>query len=588
MNKRKTQTKISLTKDKNYKPDKKNINIIKKSFPLPPQPENYKQINRIPDNGKLELVDYKGNVNECDIYGSPKKKFLNNVTGTISYEERLKKGLIKECIYNNKSWYIPKNLNFEGSNMFPRPLSLPFVSLSENPDKLVNEVKKEGRVSDIKNKKIFSLKKPLKDKNTIPSFICHKIGKNNPYERNYLIKLIDNFITEQKDEHKFDLEYIYKARNIKALNHYKKKLNENMTNELYNGKIISPSSQKDIKVKYNSIRNALYNSGLKKDKSSKIINLDIYKKLYKIKGLGIGNKNPIFKCPDMLKTFTIKNNNNNLDDIYLSDSLDNSNYKTLSPKRNKIYSMKQTYTLFNNRPKMKLTKDRNQQTLKENIEFLSEDEKFKNTLTIGYDKNNNESENETFYLNKEKSTSNLRKNLNLYIPNNFFFNNKNNINRNKDNFNIDKFKTASTFYKSKKQRNSKLSENNISSLNDKDNYSYTSEDKKDENILVNKFKIGHNFRTIKDINLKTVYENKLLKGFKSTSLEDELRSFKKQRKRKKDTSLMHYLNELELNKKVNKIAFEKEERMALFRDNLLKKKLQGKKIFELNYQNQIS
>ena len=51
---------------------------------------------------------------------------------------------------------------------------------------------------------------------------------------------------------------------------------------------------------------------------------------------------------------------------------------------------------------------------------------------------------------------------------------------------------------------------------------------------------------------------------------------------------MHYLNELELNKKVNKIAFEKEERMALFRDNLLKKKLQGKKIFELNYQNQIS
>ena len=70
-------------------------------------------------------------------------------------------------------------------------------------------------------------------------------------------------------------------------------------------------------------------------------------------------------------------------------------------------------------------------------------------------------------------------------------------------------------------------------------------------------------------------------------MKDELRSFKKQRKKKKDTTLIHYLNELELNTKVNKIAFEKEKRMNIFRDNLLKKKLQGKKIFEFNYQKQI-
>jgi hypothetical protein len=454
------------------------------------------------------------------------------------------------------------------------------VSLSENPDKLVNEVKKERRVTEIKNKKIFSLKKPLKDKSTIPSFICHKIGKNNPYERNYLIKLIDNFITEQKEEHKFDLEYIYKAKNIKALNHYKKKLNENMTNELYNGKIISPSSQKDIKIKYNSIRNAIYNSGLKKDKNNKIINLDLYKKLYKIKGLGIGNKNPIFKFQNMLNTFTIKNNNN-LDDIYLSDSLDNSNYKTLSPKRNKIYSMKQTYTLFN-RPKTKLIKDRNQKMLKENIEFLSEDEKFKNTLTIRYDNNNNESENETFYLNNDKSTSNSKKNLNLYIPNNFFFNNKININRNKDNFNIDKYKSGSTFYKTNKKRNSNLSENNISSGNDKDNYSYTSEDKKDENNIIKKYQIGHNFRSIKDIRKLTEHENDLLKGYVSPEVINNYRPMKFSKIKKKDLSLKHYLNELELIKKVNIIAIEKEKKINQFKDNLLRKKLQGKKILEYN------
>ena len=114
-----------------------------------------------------------------------------------------------------------------------------------------------------KNKNTFSLKKPLKDKTTIPSFICHKIGKNYPNERNYLIKLIDNFISEKKKEHKFESDYAEKNSNIKALNNYKKKLNENMTNELYNGKIISSSRQKDLILKYDSIRKAIYHGGLK-------------------------------------------------------------------------------------------------------------------------------------------------------------------------------------------------------------------------------------------------------------------------------------------------------------------------------------
>ena len=118
--------------------------------------------------------------------------------------------------------------------------------------------------------------------------------------------------------------------------------------------------------------------------------------------------------------------------------------------------------------------------------------------------------------------------------------------------------------------------------NEKDNYSYISEEKKNENSFINKFKTGYNFRSIKDINNKTAKENDLLKGFISREIKNDfkLRIYKN---KKKDSTLKNYINELELIKKVNKIAVEKEKRMNLFRDNLLRKKLEGKKIFEHNY-----
>ena len=65
--------------NKNKKP-KFNIKIIKKSFKMPPQPENYKQIYQVYDTGKRELVDYSGNKQECDIFGFPIKKYYNNIS----------------------------------------------------------------------------------------------------------------------------------------------------------------------------------------------------------------------------------------------------------------------------------------------------------------------------------------------------------------------------------------------------------------------------------------------------------------------------------------------------------------------------
>ena len=593
MNSKKSNIKQKTKKEKNIKPksenkkSKKKEIIIKKTFPLPPQPENYKQINELYDIGKLELVDYKGNITECDIYGSPKKKFLKDITGITSFKERLDKKLIKEFQFNNKSLYIPKVINFEGSSMFPRPLSLPFVSQAENPNKLINEIKKEGRAITKKNKTIFSLKKPLKDKNTIPSFICQKIGKNFPNERNYLIQLIDNFISEKKKEHKFEADYEEKSSNIKALKNYKKKLNENMTNELYNGKIISPSNQKDLILKYNSIRKAIYNSGLKARSSknsdvNKIINFDAYKKLYKIKG--VGNENNIFKNPNMINTFTLQNKNNsisnNIEDKNLSYSIENIKYKTLFPNKNEINPMMmKTYSLFNKGNKFKLFKNIKEEKIKNNNEYIFNDDKFKKTITTEFDKNNEESLTNTFYFN-DKINENYKNKLHLYTPKNFFNMNKK-LNDNILNNNIEKYnKTANTFYKNIKNNTSRFQENNNNTYNlEKDNFSYISEEKKDDN----NFKTGYNFKSIKDLKNRTAKENDLLKGFISPELKNELKHFKIYKNKKKDTTLKHYINELELIKKVNKIAVEKEKRINLFRDNLLKKKIEGKKIFEHNY-----
>ena len=224
--------------------------------------------------------------------------------------------------------------------------------------------------------------------------------------------------------------------------------------------------------------------------------------------------------------------------------------------------------LFNDKIKEKYT---NQNS----YEYLSNDEKFKQTITTEFDRINDESLNNTFYINNEKNNF---KNVNIYSPQYFIINNHMN-----NNLSIEKYnKTANTFYKNRKQNLSKK-ENKLNNM-EKDDYSYISEEKKNDNNYLKKFKTGCNFRSIKDIKIKTSRENFLLKGFISPESKNQMK-FKNYKNRKKDSTLKNYMNELELIKKVNKIAVEKEKRINLFRDNLLKKKLEGKKIFEQNYKN---
>ena len=62
---------------KQNKNSKHNMRIVR-AFPMPPQPENYNEINEIFDSGKRELVDYYGKKIPCDIFGLPLKKYLLN------------------------------------------------------------------------------------------------------------------------------------------------------------------------------------------------------------------------------------------------------------------------------------------------------------------------------------------------------------------------------------------------------------------------------------------------------------------------------------------------------------------------------
>jgi hypothetical protein len=312
-----------------------------------------------------------------------------------------------------------------------------------------------------------------------------------------------------------------------------------------------------------------------------MVNYEIYKKLYKIKS--VGDKNNIFKHPEMLTTFSSEYNNT-LKDVNLTESNEEINYRTFIPNESQKNSMNKTHSSYT-KIKYKLSNNKNKQNLKDNNEYTIDDDKFKKTITTVFDKNNDESLTNTFNVNNEKVNS-IKK---LYIPNKLNFNLKNkNTFLNSEKYN----KTTSTFYKNIKQRLSKLKDNeskeNNSNINtikdkDKDNYSYTSEDKKDENNIIKKYQLGHNFRTIKDIRKLTEHENNLLKGYVSPEVINNYRPMKFSKIKKKDLSLKHYLNELELIKKVNIIALEKEEKINQFKDSLLRKKLEGKKILEYNY-----
>ena len=531
----------------------------KNSFVLPPQPENYLQISNIIDTNKRQLIDYKGNITRCDIYGVPQIKYFNGISGISNYNIRLKKGLIKRINYDNKDLYIPIVSKFEGTSMFPRPLSIPFANKEINMIKLMKEIKNEKRISALKNKVLLKLKKPLDDNSSIPKFICQKISEDNSKDKKILMNLIDKYIHKKKKENKYQNDFDQKNKEIIALKEYKKYLNQNIDNKLYNGKIINASEQGDIKEKYDTIKKLIYNNSFinkkKEKKENKMISSNLLKNFRLLKKSETMN--------NILKHNEIFNRNNSCINIF------SKKISFFSKKNNNISLMQfdnnssiKSSSIFKNINRNNTNKNAKRKS-KSNISDIENEKSYDESISMT----------KSCFLNNKK---NISWKSNLYSPNNLCFDNIN-LKVNSDNKN----KTSFGFFS--KKEFSKIKDNMSININDKnkDNFSFISESKYNNNQPKNNFN-DIKYKTMKDLTTISDKEKELLKGYKTPLIHNKI-FLKHSNLDRKDYSFENYKNDLELFKKVNKVALAREEKKNLFKEKLLMKKIQEKKLYEKNF-----
>ena len=473
-------------KDELKKKPKKEEQRIKKEFPLPPQPKNFKQIEFNQESGILFLIDYNNDIFECNLYGEKNPQFHLNITGISNYSTRLKKNLIEEVkLIPEPESYFPQISKFEGYFPYPRPISLPFSNEVHDPSMLINQVKKEERYNEnMKVKKLFELKIPSKDNNCLLTYMSSSVSDNDNSVKLHLIKLINEYIEEKIKENPFNENIANTDHSIIALRRFRKILKSNLGKNEINGKKL-PLPKKEFKIKYDLMKKVMRKQGLNKMHStSQNVNFDIYKELYSVRN--VGKEDYIFK-PHNLQ---LLGNLDNIDNIY-----------EYLNKRDKEISLNKT-----------------QYTTNTNVSKSNENQ----TKTTGFDIK--------FQTARSK-----------FFPN----------------------KTSVTF-------------NKISSKeNDNENLSILS---LDDNLIKTKPKIKL-YKTLKEIKHFTERDNRLLKGFEYPEYK-EPPIFKNKYKPVLLTPGEIYQKETDLLKKVNPIAFKKEEDKELFDLKVLKKKKQSQKVFE--------
>ena len=254
-----------------------------------------KNISYEMDSGKYLLLDNKGNNYICDIFGRQKPIFKKNISGFINAEQRKMLRRVKShsnIINSNQTKNIPVATNkakeetksyfpsikrFEGYAPFPRPLCPPFVnipqySINENYKKvLIKEYEKNLEVNE--NKKIFAKPNENKGLSFLTSDVKGYFDKEKEKEINninnidnkkkddklYIIKMIDNTVSDYKIRYKCDLkELINNHSIIRALLHLKKNLiNNNETNIINGRKLKEPNA--NVINEYKIIHNKLFN-----------------------------------------------------------------------------------------------------------------------------------------------------------------------------------------------------------------------------------------------------------------------------------------------------------------------------------------
>ena len=522
------------------------------------QPKNYKQIHEDNDSGKRELLDYQGTKIPCDIFGLPLKKYVNDISGAADYNLRLRKNLIKKIEYDIKNLYTPITAKFEGSSKFPRPISIPFVNQDKDTNMLFKEIKLEKRMTEKKNKFILLLKKPSEDQKSIPSFICQQLHEENSQNKKYLINLIDNYVNNKKEQHKYEKNFENKDKEIVALNKYKKILNDNMGNKLYKGIIIRECEQNHIKEKYTAIRKLIYNTTFK----NKMMNEKFLKLFNDYKNIRTLKNN--------LKHTERLNRNKSCNNLFRKNS-----FNLFNENKDKDFTM--NANLNNNSMIKTFSKLSGYNKDKENENEI----KFK---SLNSTKNTFYTTNKFFGSNKTTKTfafNNVINDIKNQKATNKFF-----LYRPRDitNYSDKKNKSAINFFKKNDDINNDSINKEIIDNNkyNDDNISFISDIKMKESNLINFRKKITNLKTIKNLQDISNKEKDLLTGFK-TPIKVERINIKCSNPHLKEKEFENYMKDIELYEIVNKIQVEKERKYDLIKDNLLRKKLEGKKIFEKNF-----
>ena len=525
--------------------------------------ENYKQIYEDLDTGKTSLVDYN-NIAECNKYGIPLIKYYKNITGRGSYNTRLRNNLIKKVEYKPVQ-YIPISSHFFGATMYPRPKSIPFINQNENTKKIINKIKQQEIYKTEKNKNFFDSENSLKKGNSLPSYYCAKLGEDSPKIRNYLIKLFDNFIQGKKNEYDNNPNYYLKDNSFRGVNYYKNALQKNLNKNLFNGKNVPNTKQKDINNKFRIVKRLIKkNAWNSMHLERKNISQDEYDSFQKMKDLDNNkqfntNYSSLFGTKKGENDSCIINDNDNAidnDDKYNNEKKKfkfkilpknkNLNLSDITKKSRQNKSCDTISSLLfnnnnNNNKKNIINNDLNE---KKNSSYNNILTKFNSTVTTGTGFN---------YNNESKiSFCKLKNKENIYSPNIF----------------------GKSLYKINMQKNNE--ENSKKEIMDDDEILYNSsrydfKNKKNENVL-----------KLKDIKNKCLLEKKLLEGYKHYDEKEENQDSGKEREKKVNLiSPLHvYIKEFEMFKKVNPIQYENELRKKKCADKLLAKKLQNKHTFE--------
>jgi len=508
--------------------------------------QNYKQLNKDFESGKTFLIDYNNNKIECNQFGTPIIKYYREITGQKSFKSRLDKGLIKEVKYESPP-YIPNSPLLVGSSKFPRPLSIPFINQSEKSQKLIYEIKQGEFFSTPKNKSVFEKEKPIKDSKALPNYFCVKLGANSPIIRKHLIKIFDENIQNKKKEYNNDPKYYSNDSLIKGLTKYKNIFKDNLTKNLFNGNKIPFTKQKDIYDKFKIIKKLIKKEGWNKMHSKKKnFNYESYINLYKIKG--VGDKNNIFKrnlscINSQLKSRNSRNSEN---------SINNENKSIIIRKKHK--KLNAIITPRNIESSSNYIKNRRK------IKILSNSSSVFNT-------NKNDSKYSSFQDNINKSSNKYGST----VTTNYYIKNESKTIDNKNYMYSPRI--IRYFHKS-------LSDHLAKENKDGEDKSVNEDEK--SNISSGEEKVNRSIiRKLDEISKSFEHESKLMKGYQPPPETEEI-DFEeiKMRPPKFVSPMTVYKKEIEIFKKVNHLAYERELKKKMFDDKMLQKKLENKKIFE--------